>query len=280
MKVLVTGTSGMLGTAVVKDLNKFNLFYETIESGPSSVRNLADLELAKEFVAEQNPDVVIHLAAMTSLKKCEEDPQGAKTLHADLTKILAQSCDRMIYVSTDSIFDGMSCIPYSEDSNTNPLNTYARTKLLGEAVAKNNNKNCLVVRTNIFGSKPGMLADWALQSNKDNKEIDGFVNVSFNPVYVGDLAIAIRGMINHSVTGVVNFAGDTCLSKYHFLKMLYDRFNMDTEMIKPKTYSDSSQGIKRPRYTCLQTDFAKKELGYSFCLNSGLDKLFDEYKEN
>ena len=86
------------------------------------------------------------------------------------------------------------------------LNAYARTKLLGEAIAKNNNKTP-IIRTNIFGSKPGMLADWALQSNKDNKEINGFVNVKFNPVYVGHLAAAIRGMINHNVTGVVNFAG-------------------------------------------------------------------------
>ena len=105
MKVLVTGTSGMLGSVVVRDLKKFNLFYETIESGPSSVLDLTDLELAERFVRDQNPDVVIHLAAMTSLKKCEEDPDKAKILHADLTKILAQSCNRRIYVSTDSVFD-------------------------------------------------------------------------------------------------------------------------------------------------------------------------------
>ena len=280
MRVLVTGTSGMLGSVVVRDLKKFNLFYETIESGSSSVLDLTDLELAERFVRDQNPDVVIHLAAVTSLKKCEEDPSKAKILHADLTKILAQSCNRMIYVSTDSVFDGLSCVPYGEDSNTNPLNAYARTKLLGEAIAKNNNKNSLIIRTNIFGSKPGMLADWALQSNKDNKEINGFVNVKFNPVYVGHLAAAIRGMINHNVTGVVNFAGDTCLSKYEFLKILYNRFNMDTDMIKPKTYTESKIDIKRPRYTCLQTDYVSKELGYSFCLNDGLDKLFEEYKEN
>ena len=279
MKVLVTGTSGMLGTAVLKELNKFNLFYNVVSPGPSSETDLTNTEATERLVSEHNPDIVIHLAALTSLKKCEEKPEQAWALHAESTKVLSRSCSRIIYVSTDSVFDGYSCIPYGELSNTNPLNTYAKSKLLGEVCARNNNDNSLVIRTNIFGSKPGMLADWALQSNRDNKKINGYVNVKFNPVYVGDLAIAIRKLIDHDMTGVVNIAGDKCLSKYEFLKLLYNQFNMDTEMIKPMTYTNADQEIKRPKYTCLQTTAYEDEFGHSFSLSSGLSKLFEEYKE-
>ena len=279
MKVLITGTSGMLGAAVLRELKRFNLFYDIVDTGSSSERDLTDLQLTKDFVRREKPDVVVHLAAVTSLRKCKEKPDKAKALHAEVTRVLSKSCGRIIYVSTDSVFDGCSCIPYGETSNTNPLNAYASTKLLGEVAARCNNDNSLVIRTNIFGSKPGMLADWALQSNKDDKKIDGYVNVKFNPVYVGDLAVAIRKLIDHDMTGVVNVAGDKCLSKYEFLKLLYNQFNMDTEMIKPKTYTDTDD-IKRPKYTCLRTDTFENEFGHSFSLTSGLNKLFEEYKEN
>ena len=278
MKVLVTGTTGMLGSAVVRDLKRFNLFYDVIESGPSSDRDLTDLDTARDFVNTEKPDVIIHLAAVTSLNECKKNPDKANTLHADLTKVLASSCKRMIYVSTDSVFDGVASTPYGETSDANPVNVYAKSKLIGEAAAINNNKNSVIIRTNIFGCKPGMLADWAIQSYKDNEKIDGYVNVKFNPVYVGDLAIAIRKAIDHDITGVINVAGDTCLSKYHFLKLLYKRFIMDTEMIKPKTYVDHGQELQRPKYTCLQTGLFEKEFDHIFSLDQGLDKLFEEYK--
>jgi|TARA_R110000824_G_scaffold50661_7_gene141324 dTDP-4-dehydrorhamnose reductase len=279
MKVLITGTSGMLGSAVLKEVKRFNLFYDVIEAGPSSERDLTNIQLTKDFVEAEKPDVIIHLAAITSLKKCKDNPDKAKTLHTDVTKILSKSCRRIIYISTDSVFDGCSDVPYSEISDTNPLNTYANTKLAGEAAARCNNDNSLVIRTNIFGRKPGMLADWALQSNKDNKEINGYVNTMFNPLYVGDLAMAIRKLIDHNMTGTINIAGNMCLSKYEFLKLLYKQFSMDAEMIRPITYDDTNEDIKRPKYTCLQTGIFEDEFGHSFSLSGGLSKLFDEYEE-
>ena len=124
-----------------------------------------------------------------------------------------------------------------------------------------------------------MLADWALQSNKDNKEINGYVNTMFNPLYVGDLAMAIRKLIDHNMTGTINIAGNMCLSKYEFLKLLYKQFSMDAEMIRPITYDDTNEDIKRPKYTCLQTGIFEDEFGHSFSLSGGLSKLFDEYEE-
>ena len=124
-----------------------------------------------------------------------------------------------------------------------------------------------------------MLADWALQSNKDNKKINGYVNIKFNPLYVGDLAVAIRKLIDHNMTGTINIAGDMCLSKYEFLKLLYKQFSMDAEMIRPITYNDTNEDIKRPKYTCLQTGIFEDEFGHSFSLSGGLSKLFDEYEE-
>jgi len=280
MKILVTGTSGMLGSAVTKELKRFDLFYELIETGPSSERDLTDLKLTEDFVKHHDPDVVVHLAALTSLKKCKEKPDLAKSLHIDTTRILSKNCRRMIYVSTDSVFDGYSCVPYSEGSSANPLNTYAKTKLAGEAAAESNNKNFLVVRTNIFGSKPGMLADWALESHKNMQQINGYVNVKFNPVYAGDLATAIRLLIDSEQTGIINIASDFCLSKYEFLTLLYGQFNIDPLVINPETCGSSMDDIKRPKYTCLKTGRFEKEFGYVCSLTDGLKKLHQEYTEN
>ena len=116
--------------------------------------NLTDKNLLESWLNTYKPDLVIHCAAIVNVDFCEENINLTKDLHLETTRTIANymqfSGGRLIYISTDSVFNGKKTTPYSEIDNTDPLNVYAQTKLEGEQITLSI-KNSLVLRTNIIG---------------------------------------------------------------------------------------------------------------------------------
>src|SRR5579864_5065736 len=159
MRILITGATGMLGSAV---LQEFSGHYECI--GSSRVRPAgnrlwlkADLTASDGWVRDLDalaPEVIIHTAALTDVDACERNPELAKLINTDSTRALATYCGshgiHLVYISTDAVFDGLKSGRYTEVDDVHPLNVYARSKLAGEASVLDCG-NSLVLRTNIFG---------------------------------------------------------------------------------------------------------------------------------
>lgn len=157
MRILVTGSNGMLGSDIVKIFlnNNYKVFGIDKNDNINNNINFYKMDLTnlielKKVLRNINPDLIIHTAAFVDVNFCENNIQKAIDLHVVVTRILAKFGCQMIYISTDSVFNGIKG-NYTEDDIPDPLNVYARTKLLGEFATLSNNKKATVIRTNIFG---------------------------------------------------------------------------------------------------------------------------------
>ena len=160
-RVGITGAAGMLGGALIDVLHgRHHVFATGRQTGyapPGVIWELFDLldeRRIAQWVERSRLEVVVHTAAVVNVDLCERDPIMAERLHVGSTGVLASAVaargGRMIYVSTDSLFDGRQDQPYVESDTPRPLNTYARTKLAGESAALQA-PGTAVLRTNIFG---------------------------------------------------------------------------------------------------------------------------------
>jgi dTDP-4-dehydrorhamnose reductase len=291
MKVLVTGASGMLGKDVSaachrEGWNVSGIFRTPLSHAVKFPGNVFNIDLTNnkdlaKLLADLKPDLIIHCAAAVNVDACEENKKYADALHVRSTEILAAATKRIVYVSTDSVFDGEKG-NYAETDVPAPLNYYAETKLEGEKKALAN-LNSIVLRTNIYGfhhTEMPSLAEWALGNLRNNKSIGGFTDVFFNPLYTAQLADVIIALVKKEYKGVLNAASDPFISKYLFLVKLAETFGYPASLVEEKSISDISFKAKRPNNTTL--NFSKQEeiLGAAPTLSEGLEMFKRDYTHN
>jgi dTDP-4-dehydrorhamnose reductase len=286
-KVLVTGASGMLGSSIVeKFLNEGWFVYgfdktsrlKSLSNYKEELFDLTDLELLKEKLSLINPDLIIHAAAIVNLNTCEINNELAIKLHIDSSRVLASLGAKIIYISTDSVFNGKKG-DYTEESIPDPLNNYARTKLIGEYAVSANNPNHIIIRTNIFGySLPlkGSFCEWAIKSFENKENINGFDDVIFNAIYTKHLAERIFKIVDTDLKGIINIASADYISKYQFLKYLALKFEESDERVNKTISSDFHFQIARPLNTTLNISKAQKIFSIP-SIYEGIDQMYADY---
>jgi dTDP-4-dehydrorhamnose reductase len=291
MRILITGSSGMLGKDIAALFSKRNSkdeVYGISRTGQlPGVKNiqvdLTNNQVLQEQLQLIKPELIIHCAASVNVDACEENRAQAHALHVESTRQLAAFSEhtRLIYISTDSVFDGEKG-DYSEDSVVNPLNYYAESKWEGEQAALTNSKS-LVLRTNIYGfhnpSTTGSLVEWALHQLTDGKAINGFHDVFFNPLYTVQLAALVEELADKSVTGILNAGSDRFISKCDFLLALAETFGFDQSLVKAASVNDINFKAKRPKNTTLNTTLLTKVLGHEApAFSSGMQQLKRDFQ--
>jgi dTDP-4-dehydrorhamnose reductase len=291
MNVIVTGASGMLGKDIcrVLELDNHNVFGVSFDMNPHmrSDRqfqgNLADKIFVDKVLQESKADVIIHCAAIVNVDQCEKDKELADSVHIKATAMLASynpGKARIIYISTDSVFDG-KVGNYTEEDATHPLNYYAFSKLQGEVAALGNNPNSLIIRTNIYGFHTPLgksLAEWAIDNMSVNKTISGFNDTFFNPVYTGQLAAIIgKYFINGSNRGIWNVVSEGYVSKYEFLIRLARVFNFPESLVLQNSMDSVNFIAPRPKITYLNTHKLNSKLGVKLNLQSGIEDFKIDY---
>jgi dTDP-4-dehydrorhamnose reductase len=255
----ITGASGMLATALIERLHSEYRIYATsrskgVEKDQVSWQcfDLLDDRRLKSWLVGNNLDVIIHCAAIVKVDQCEKKPDIAENLHYRSTKIIADHFQKnegqLIYISTDSLFDGKKITLYTEKDKTNPLNAYAKTKLLGEKPVLKL-KNGLVLRTNIIGrgnNKNLTFAEWVVEGLIEKKAFTLFNDVFFSPLHVNDLADIIVQLIKKKTTGLFNAVSSNSLSKYEFGLKVADIFNIKDKVIIKGSIRDKKLIAKRP----------------------------------
>jgi len=293
-KILVTGSSGMLGKDIVEilikneafDIYAFDKHYNPrIAKDNQFIVDLTNFEFLTKSLNKINPAVIIHCAAIVNIDACEKDKKSADALHREATRVLSSYNSRntkFMYISTDSIFDGKKG-NYAEEDVPNPLNYYAKSKLEGEKVALSQNPNALVIRTNIYGfhtAKDNSLVEWAIENLKAGRSIDGYEDIIFNAIYTKQLARIIQELIIlDNYKGILNVAGNECVSKYDFLIELAKTFNFPAHLINKNSSDEMKFSISRPKNTTLSINKLKYILYQTPYLAAGLRELRKDYKK-
>lgn len=274
-KVLVTGGSGLLGSKVVK-LAKTN--YQIIPIHfrdslfPDSVRlDITNKHDVSQIVRKLKPDIVIHTAAETNVDKCENERDWVWKANAEGTSNLAEVSGRidakMIYISTDYVFDGERGL-YTEEDEPNPVNYYGLTKLKGEGFLAQYSTDYVIARTSVvYGWNPRRLnfATWIIESLRKGRSIQ-VVDDHFNsPTLADNLAEALLETVEKDLSGLYHMAGSQRISRYEFSVKVAKAFDLDSDLIKPVKMNELKTWIaKRPKDSSLNIEKAQSVLKTRF----------------
>jgi dTDP-4-dehydrorhamnose reductase len=277
MRIGITGASGMLGTALVSHMSKLYKVFATSRSKGEEGQNidwdcfdLTDVVLLNVWLERSKPDLVIHCAAIVNVDHCEGDVELATKLHVETTKVIANYLNstngRLVYISTDSVFDGEKHYAYNESDTENPLNVYAKTKFFGEKYVQSMD-NGLILRTNIIGWTQGgktSFAEWVLESLVNNKPLNLFYDVHFSPLHVDDLSLIIERIINKPISGLYNCASSSSISKYDFGKKMAEIFRLSDENINRVSVKGMNFKADRPKNMALDVKKISSALACDF----------------
>jgi dTDP-4-dehydrorhamnose reductase len=277
MRIGVTGASGMLGTTLVTHLSKLHKVFATSRSKGIEGKDiewdcfdLTDIKLLNKWLDRVKPNVVIHCAAIVNVDLCEENFDLATKLHVETTKVMSNYLNRnngrLIYISTDSVFDGKKHGSYSESDLVNPLNVYAKTKLMGERSVQLMT-NGLVLRTNIIGwtqENSVSFAEWMLKGLTDNAPLNLFYDVNFSPLHVYDLSLIIEKIINNPIFGLYHCVSSDSISKYDFGKKMAEIFQLSDSNINRVSVDDMEFKASRPKNMALNINKISAALEYDF----------------
>ena len=221
--------------------------------------DLTDTSKVEDVFNQINPDLVIHCASLTSIERCEQNPDLAISANISVTENVAKSCSaetKLVYISTDQVYGEAD--DHSEANEAlQPVNQYGKTKLLGEQKVQDFCSNHLIVRTNIFGwnVKPGRAssAEWMYHALKNRKEITLFTDYTFSPIYTIYLGEIIMRLVDMNFTGVINVGSPTHCSKYDFGQQLAEKFEFSQSLIKKGSIVDYAFKASRSNDMTLNT---------------------------
>lgn len=281
----------MLGMAVYrhfKQLNSYKIFGISrnknfrLEGAEILIGDLTS-EVFLNSIQSQKFNSIIHCSAEVNVNLCEIEKDLAFKANVYATELIFSilDSDKYIYISTDAVFDG-KVGNYTENSFLNPLSYYAETKLLGEGVVKKNVKNHYILRTNIYGFNVPMkksLFEWGYTELKDSKTINGFSNMYFNPMYVGQLAEIIEKIIVSNIEyGIYNVATNEKISKYDFLLKIKKEFDFSKQYINRIEFNQNDFVAPRALNTTLDNSKIRIAIkDYDFSIDSGFSMLRNDF---
>lgn len=257
---LVTGSGGQLGNELRLRLGDKAHYVDRDEL------DITNAEAVKEFCASREYEAIINCAAYTAVDKAEEDAVAAELINVIGPKNLALSGLPLIHVSTDYVFDGESCRPYTETDRTNPQSVYGRTKLAGEETVLENAETAIVIRTAWLYSQFGNnFVKTMRRLGTERPELRVVFDQAGTPTYAGDLADAIVEILPQIKPGmkeVFHFSNEGVCSWYDFAREIMDLSGLVCKVV-PIESKEYPTLAKRPAYSVLNKAKIKNTFGLS-----------------
>lgn len=293
MKLLITGSSGLLGLNLALEAmtahEVVGVDRATLKSAPFRTLNadLLDAGAVDSVLDAARPDWLIHCAALADLEACEDNPELARRLNADLPSALAKACKtrgvQMVQVSTDAVFDGMKSGVYTEEDDPLPVSVYSHTKLDAEQAVLESNPDAIVARVNFYGWSLGgrrSLAEFFFNNLTNNKSMSGYTDVIFCPMHAAHLAQTLLKMLAKGLHGLYHAVGPQPMSKYQFGVEIARKFRMNDSEISPKSIQASSLIARRAHNLYLSVNKLSTDLGEPLpSFSAGLDLFYTQFKE-
>lgn len=264
-RILVIGAKGMLGNDLVQVLRSSLQTDEVLGWDIDEI----DIQEEKSTVAKienLQPRIVVNAAAYTDVDGCELHQEKAFAINAEGMRHVALGAVRggakVVYLSTDYIFDGKKGKPYVENDPPNPLNVYGHSKLRGEQYVQEVVKDALIVRTQwLYGRHGNNFVDVILRQARE-KEVLSIVNDQIGlPTYTVDLSKAISLLIGRDARGIFHVANSNPCTWYDYAQRILELSGIKGVTIIPISSRELGRPATRPSYSILDTQKFKQETG-------------------
>ena len=265
MTILVTGANGQLGEELqhLPASDTANYIFTDVE-----VLDITRLHDIEAFVEEHNVDVIVNCAAYTNVEGAESDAERVAEINAEAVANLAEvaRCKgaTLIHISTDYIFDGEDDTPIVEEAAAAPLNTYGRTKAMGEEHIVASGCNYIIVRTSWLYSAYGKnFVKSILRLAAEKSELRVVNDQVGTPTYAADLAAVVKRLAEQTtgkVREIYHFSNEGECSWYDFACAILEASGAECKVM-PCSSAEYGAVAKRPRYSVLDKSKIKRELG-------------------
>lgn len=260
MKVLLTGAKGMLAGAILnKKPREWDLRAVDIEE-----LDITDRAAVQEMVLSFAPQVIINCAAFTRVDECEEKKELAFAVNGagvgHLAEAACQTGAYFVHFSTDYIFDGSRNQPYREEDMPCPVSVYGASKWEGECQIRKHLKDYLIIRTQWLYGRGGTHFVNTILSLAKKQEFLKVVNDQVgSPTWTEDLAEGALALVEQRATGEYHLVNEGHCSWYQFASRIIEEAALPTK-VTPCTTAEFPRPAKRPAYSVLSTDKAKRVL--------------------
>ncbi len=237
MRLVVTGAAGMLGRDVM--LAAANAGHDVIGFGHNEL-DVTDVRALKRKIDLERPDVAINCAAWTDVDGAEDSEEAALAINGEGAGNVAAAAAtvgaKVVYVSSDYVFDGQSENPYSETDQTGPISAYGRTKLAGENTTVAANRRHFVVRSSwLFGIGGPNFVETMLRLAEDHGEVLVVRDQIGSPTYTWHLAYGIVRLIEGGAFGIHHMAAHGSCSWYDFAREIFEQANVECKVMSGTT---------------------------------------------
>lgn len=248
MRVLVTGVKGQLGHDVVKECEKRGI--EAVGVDVEEM-DITDAQAVDRVITDAKVDAVIHCAAYTAVDAAEDNVEICRRVNADGTEYIAKVCKKldikMIYISTDYVFDGEGERPWEPDDERHPLNVYGQTKYEGELAVEQNLEKYFIVRIAwVFGVSGKNFIKTMLRLGEERGAVSVVNDQIGSPTYTEDLAVLLVDMVQTEKYGRYHATNEGLCSWYEFACEIFRQAGMDQVKVTPVDSNAFPAKAKRP----------------------------------
>ena len=287
-KLLIIGGASLVGSTIIDYATDDYELFATEHKIPIDNPKVSSVKLDLldggkkiiDYIKKIKPSAVIHTVAFPNVDFCELNPKLTDSLHVKITEEISEICStvnsKLIYFSTDAVFDGNKSGKYIELDTPNPMSYYGKTKLEAEKIILQNSNNLILRTTVIYGwHTRSRFTNWVLDSLKNKKTVTAFTDQYNTPTLVDDLAQSIFPIIEKDISGLFHASGKTCLNRFEFAKKLATTFNLDENLIIPTKSSEINQIAPRPKIGCLDSSKFEDKIDMKFNeIDSGISHIF------
>lgn len=260
--ILVTGANGQLGNEM-RRLAQEHLSYTYCFTDVAEL-DICNEQAVQDYVEAHQVDIIVNCAAYTAVDKAEDDPELCEKLNRMAPGYLAKAVERrngfLVQVSTDYVFDGTACRPYTEEEEPCPASVYGSTKLAGEREAVKYCSRTLIIRTAwLYSTFGNNFVKTMLRLGREREALGVVFDQIGTPTYARDLAVAIFTAIERGIVpGIYHFSNEGVCSWYDFAKAIHRLGGVKGCRLNPLHTAEYPTKASRPAYSVLDKTKIKK----------------------
>lgn len=265
LRFMVTGVNGQLGHDVMMQLREMDFDFIAPRRDEFDLTNK---DQVKKYITKEKPDVIIHCAAYTAVDKAEDEKDLCYSVNVEGTRAVAETAKeinaKVVYVSTDYVFDGLGQEPHSEEKELNPINYYGYTKEQGEKIVRELIDKHFIVRTSwVYGINGNNFVKTMLKLAESRNELNVVSDQIGAPTYTKDLAQFIINLIQANNYGTYHGVNEGYCSWHDFAESIFEKSGISM-IVNPISTEDYPTRAKRPLNSRLSKENTSK---------AGIDRL-------